>query len=158
MICPQSQSSVAPTDNKLDDLKKCAISNFRGKSCNPKWQLHLFQRCLLIIPTPGNRRDGWTSSGFLIGRWREPSSWRHYLIGLCLVQMLGKLLFFWSDLVPPGITEKRPFLRFAEKRKTGRKSVFFQKNFRNLLKDWYSLGKRVLFPFHNFSRSWLEHG
>ena len=44
-----------------------------------------------------------------------------------------------------GFTEKRPFLRFAEKRKTGRKSFFFQNNFQNLLKDWYSLGKRVFF-------------
>ena len=138
MICPQSQSSVAPTDNKLDALKKCAISNFRGKSYNPKWQLHLLQRCLQIIPTPGNRRDGWTSSGLLIGRWREPSSWRHYLIELCLFQMLGELLFFWSDLVPAGITEKRPFLQFAEAWKTPKIRHLF--------------GKRLLFSLHNFAR------
>ena len=32
-----------------------------------------------------------------------------------------------TDLVLAGITEKQPFLRFAEKRKTGRKSVFLKK-------------------------------
>ena len=33
-----------------------------------------------------------------------------------------------TDLVPAGITEKLPFLRFAEKRKTGQKSVFKKKH------------------------------
>ena len=146
MIWPQSQSSLAPTDNKLDALKKCAISNFRGKSYNPKRQLHLLQRCLQIIPTPGNRRDGWTSSGLLIGRWREPSSWRHYLIELCLFQMLAN----------PSKTTKR---NYSAKGGT-QKSVFSpkKKSTRNMLKYWYLFGKRVLFPLHNFARSWLEHG
>ena len=51
------------------------------------------------------------------------------------IQVTKKLPILITEMVPAGITEKRPFLRFAEKRKTGRKSVFFQKNFRNLLKD-----------------------
>ena len=50
------------------------------------------------------------------------------------------------DLVPAGITEKRPFLRFAKKRISGQNSVFFsQKNTRNPLKEWFLFWKRVLF-------------
>ena len=59
-----------------------------------------------------------------------------------------------TDPVPAGITEKRPLLRFAEKWKTGRKSVFRQKTTPKRTKDCYSFGERVLFHLHNFARSW----
>ena len=50
------------------------------------------------------------------------------------------------DLVPAGITEKRPFLHSTKKHFFGTKSVFFlQKITLSLLKDWYLFGKRVLF-------------
>ena len=39
------------------------------------------------------------------------------------------------------------------------KKRFFspKKNTRNLLKDWYLFGKRVIFYLHNFSQTWPEH-
>ena len=43
-----------------------------------------------------------------------------------------------TDLVPAGITDKRPFLHFAEKRFFGRKSVFSQKkNTQNPLRRYF---------------------
>ena len=64
-----------------------------------------------------------------------------------------------TDLVPAGIMEKRPYLRFAKGIFFGKKSFFFlQKYTRHPLKDWYVFGKMVFFYLHNFSRSWLEHG
>ena len=62
-----------------------------------------------------------------------------------------------TDLVPAGVTGKRPFLRFVEKRFFGLKSVLFKKKNQNLLRDWYLFGKRVLFCLHNFVWSWLKH-
>ena len=59
--------------------------------------------------------------------------WANWILDRGQQKLLGSTLT--SDLVLAGIMEKQPFLRFAEKRKMGRKSVFFQKNFRNLLKD-----------------------
>ena len=65
-----------------------------------------------------------------------------------------------TDQVPAGITEKRPFLRFAKKPFFGKNSVFSPENTQNLLKDWYSFGKRVLFLFAQLfpvlARTWFE--
>ena len=65
-----------------------------------------------------------------------------------------------TDLVPAGKTEKRPFLRFAEKRFFGQKSVSLKKkNTRNLLKTDIYLGKGYFF-FAQLcpvvARKWLE--
>ena len=48
-----------------------------------------------------------------------------------------------TDLVPAEITEKRPFLRFAEKRFFGPKSVFFKK------KKHQNSAKTLLFIWEN---------
>ena len=63
-----------------------------------------------------------------------------------------------TDLVPARNTEKRPFLRSAEKVFFGQKCVFPKKNSQNLLKDWFSFWKWVLFCSYNYSRSWPEEG
>ena len=49
------------------------------------------------------------------------------------VQATKKWPTMTTDLVPAGIAEKRPFLRYAEKRFFGQKSVFPPKNTRTLL-------------------------
>jgi len=62
-------------------------------------------------------------------------------------------------MVPAGITEKRPFLRFAEKRKTGRKSVFFQKKLPKFAKILIFIGEKGTFSFPQLlpvvARTWL---
>ena len=64
-----------------------------------------------------------------------------------------------TEPVPAGITEKRPFLRFAEKRKTGRKSVFFQKKLPKLAKRLIFIGEKGTFSFPQLlpivARTWL---
>ena len=63
-------------------------------------------------------------------------------------------------MVPAGITEKRPFLRFAEKRKTGRKSVFSQKKLPKFAKRLIFIGEKGTFSFPQLlpvvARTWLE--
>ena len=64
-----------------------------------------------------------------------------------------------TEPVPAGITEKRPFLRFAEKRKTGRKSVFFPKKLPKLAKRLIFIGEKGTFSFPQLlpvvARTWL---
>ena len=92
------------------------------------------------------------------------------IFGLCHFTIISTLNFGpWSTKLvgPSGPQWQRTWSR-PELGKNGRfyiwpkiffvqKSIFFQKNTRNLLKDWYLFGKRVLFCLHNFSRSWPEH-
>ena len=63
-----------------------------------------------------------------------------------------------TDLVPARITEKRLLLRLAGECFLAKNPFFFVLKKRNLLKDRYLFGKRVLFCLHNFSRPWLKHG
>merc|ERR1712155_301750 len=55
---------------------------------------------------------------------------------------------------------KRPFLRFAEKRKTGRKSVFFQKKHQKSAKRLIFIWEKGTFSFAQLcpvvARTWLE--
>ena len=64
-----------------------------------------------------------------------------------------------TEPVPAGITEKRPFLRFAEKRKTGRKSVFFPKKLPKFAKRLIFIGEKGTFSFPQLlpvvARTWL---
>ena len=65
-----------------------------------------------------------------------------------------------TDPVPAGFTEKRPFLHFAEKRKTGRKSVFFEKKLQKFAKRLIFIGEKATFSFPQLfpvvARTWLE--
>ena len=63
-----------------------------------------------------------------------------------------------TDPVWAGITEKRTFLRSAEKCFFGQKWALTQKISQNFIRDWYLFGKRQLFSLNNFFRSWPEHG
>ena len=62
-----------------------------------------------------------------------------------------------KEMVPAGITEKRPFLRLAEKQKQA-KICFSPKKHSKKAKRLIFIGEKGTFPFDNFSRSWLEHG
>ena len=59
-----------------------------------------------------------------------------------------------------GFTEKRPFLRFAEKRKTGRKSFFFSKQLPKFAKRLIFIGEKGIFFFWQLcpvvARTWLR--
>ena len=66
--------------------------------------------------------------------------WANWILDRGQQKLLGSTLT--SDLVLAGIMEKQPFLRFAEKRKIGRKSDLkkstqnlLKKSTQNLLKD-----------------------
>merc|ERR1712055_815135 len=63
-------------------------------------------------------------------------------------------------MVPAGITEKRPFLRFAEKRKKGPKIRFFPKKLPKLAKRLIFIGEKGTFSFPQLlpvvARTWLE--
>ena len=56
------------------------------------------------------------------------------------------------------ITEKRPFVRWAEKGKNGQNSVFRYINTPKTVIPRSLFGKTVLFPLDNIARSWPEHG
>merc|ERR1712055_1188403 len=62
-------------------------------------------------------------------------------------------------MVPAGITEKRPFLRFAEKRKKGPKIRFFPKKLPKLAKRLIFIGEKGTFSFPQLlpvvARTWL---
>ena len=65
-----------------------------------------------------------------------------------------------TEPVPTGITEKRPFLRLAEKRKTGRKSVFRYSNHPKLSKRLIFIWEKATFSFWQLcpvlAGTWLE--
>ena len=65
-----------------------------------------------------------------------------------------------TEPVPTGITEKRPFLRLAEKRKTGRKSVFRYSNHPKLSKRLIFIWEKGTFSFWQLcpvvAGTWLE--
>ena len=61
-----------------------------------------------------------------------------------------------TDLIWAGITEKRPFLRLAEKCFFGQKSVFPHKRPKIFKKT--DILEKGTFLFAQFLRSWPEHG
>ena len=65
-----------------------------------------------------------------------------------------------TEPVPTGITEKRPFLRLAEKRKTGQKSVFRYSNHPKLSKRLIFIWEKATFSFWQLctglAGTWLE--
>ena len=56
------------------------------------------------------------------------------------------------------ITEKRPFVRWAEKGTNGQNSVFRYINTPKTVIPRWLFGKTVLFPLDNIARLWPEHG
>ena len=67
------------------------------------------------------------------------------------------LAFAHSALSSEGKILYLTLLALVSPRNWAKNPCFAIRTPQNQLKDWYLFGKRLLFPFNNFARSWPEH-
>ena len=96
------------------------------------------------------------------GFWASPQSlvWVPLVLNRGIVRATKKMTHIDNRPCPDRNYGEAAVFTFCRKAENGLKIRFFSflKNTRNLLKDWYLFGKRVLPSLHNFAHLWLEHG